>query len=52
MVWLINKKNMKGGGMRAILRRIGEVAVRYNFTIYLYIGLANQKEEYEGGGAP
>ena len=42
---------MKGGGaMRAILRRICEVAVHYNFTMYLYIGLANQ-QEYEGGGA-
>ena len=35
--------------MSAILRRIHEVVVRYNFTMYLYIGWANQQEEYEGG---
>ena len=36
--------------MRAILRRICEVAVRFNFIMYLYIGLANQHEEYLEGG--
>ena len=37
--------------MIAILPRIHEVAVRYNFTMYLYIALANQQEEYGKGGA-
>ena len=36
--------------MTAILWRIREVAVHYNFILYLYIGLANQHEEYGGGG--
>ena len=35
--------------MTAILRKIREVVVCYNFTLYLYIGMANQHEEYEGG---
>ena len=36
--------------MSAILRRISEVAVHFNFTMYLYIGLANQHEDYGRGG--
>ena len=35
--------------MSAILRRICEVEVQNNFILYLYIGLANQHEEYGKG---
>jgi len=37
------------GAMRAILQRIREVEVKNNFILYLYIGLANQHEEYGKG---
>ena len=38
---------MKGGvAMSAILQRIRKVEVQNNFILYLYIGLANQHEEY------
>ena len=38
------------GAMSAILRRIREAEVQNNFIFYLYIGLANQHEEYGKGG--
>jgi len=38
------------GAMSANLRRILEVEVQNNFILYLYIGLANQHEEYGKGG--
>ena len=37
--------------MTAILQRICEVAIQYNFILYLYIGLANQHDRiFKGGG--
>ena len=36
--------------MSAILGRIREVEVQNYFILYLYIGLANQHEEYGKGG--
>ena len=38
--------------MSAILRWNREVAIQYNFILYLYIGLANQHDKiFKGGGA-
>ena len=40
------KEYERGGAMSPILQRFCEVVVQNNFTLYIYIGLANQHEEY------